>query len=144
MKSLVIPVLCAAGLAAAGANASYRANINVISGDGTGRSLGQVTIAENTHGGVIITPNLRNLPPGQHALHLQEGAPCGEKQQKRAPLPPLDVNEYGFASKPFAVTTLNLEALRNKALVVETTGHRLASGETADRVACGTLARLEK
>jgi Cu/Zn superoxide dismutase len=136
--------LFACALLAAVAQASYRANMSVVAGDGTGRSVGQVTIAESTQGGIIVRPNLRDLPPGQHPLHLQDGAPCSERGRRRAPLAELDVNEYGFAAKPFAVSGLSLEALRNKSLVVEATGHRLASGETADRVACGTLARSEK
>jgi Cu-Zn family superoxide dismutase len=44
--------------------------------DGTGESIGTVTISE-TDAGTALKLDLHGLPPGQHGFHVHENANCG-------------------------------------------------------------------
>jgi Cu-Zn family superoxide dismutase len=56
--------------------ATATATINSISPTGVGASLGTVTFTDSAKG-LVITPKLSGLPPGEHGFHIHEKGDCG-------------------------------------------------------------------
>ncbi|MDY1549215.1 superoxide dismutase [Cu-Zn] SodC [Luteibacter sahnii] len=85
MKKIAI---VAAGLfvcaAAQAAEKSVVVPMTMVSADGSGTSVGKVTVTESA-GGLVFTPDLKGLPPGEHGFHLHEKPSCapGEKNGKK-------------------------------------------------------------
>lgn len=85
MKKIAI---VAAGLfvcaAAQAAEKSVVVPMTMVSADGSGTSVGKVTVTESA-GGLVFTPDLKGLPPGEHGFHLHEKPSCapGEKDGKK-------------------------------------------------------------
>lgn len=85
MKKIAI---VAAGLfacaAAQAAEKSVVVPMTMVSADGSGTSVGKITITESA-GGLVFTPDLKGLPAGEHGFHLHEKASCapGEKDGKK-------------------------------------------------------------
>ena len=89
MRSRVVLIfaLLAGGVLLApgqGAAATAAANVNSISAAGIGASLGAVTFTD-TAGGLLITPKLSGLPPGQHGFHIHEKGNCGPGMNQGKP-----------------------------------------------------------
>jgi len=85
MKTFAIVV---AGLvacsAAQAADKSLVVPLTAVTAAGAGASVGTVTVTESARG-LVFTPNLKGLPPGQHGFHLHEKPSCdpGEKDGKK-------------------------------------------------------------
>ena len=82
-----IAVAMAGLLVCAGAQAadkSVTVPMNLVSTSGEGASVGTVTVTESA-GGLVFTPDLKGLPPGEHGFHLHEKPSCdpGEKDGKK-------------------------------------------------------------
>ncbi len=60
--------------------------INKISSDGIGAAIGTIDLKDGHHG-LTITPDLRDLPFGNHAFHIHENPDCGPgmKTERKSP-----------------------------------------------------------
>ena len=76
-----LALLASFGLgAAAQAAGGKTVTMNAISPDGVGASVGTITL-EDSAGGLVLQPNLKGLPPGQHGFHLHAKASCAPGKQ---------------------------------------------------------------
>jgi Cu-Zn family superoxide dismutase len=141
---------CAILFTAAMLQNSALANVDVdmhaVNKSGQGELLGTVTLTENEHG-VVFTPALKGLTPGQHGFHVHQYASCEPKQKngKVVPagaagghfdpkdseyhdspwanghlgdLPALYVNESGQAKSAVLAPRLTLEKLKQHAVMI--------------------------
>lgn len=154
MKRLSLAVLTL--LACAGAQAaSETVEMNLVTSQGVGQSIGEVTIAE-TGNGLEFTPDLKALPPGEHGFHIHANGSCQPaikdgkasaaesagghfdplKTGKHAgpdgeghlgDLPVLVVNNEGKAIVPVTATRLkSLNDIKDKALMIHVGGDNMS------------------
>lgn len=56
--------------------ATETVTMNAISASGIGAEIGTVTLADGAKG-LVVTPKLTSLPPGNHGFHVHANAACG-------------------------------------------------------------------
>ena len=85
MKSILgfVCVLFLASAAMANANPPAAKGITVDIKNAEGQSVGTATLSEAEHG-VKIKLDIRNLPPGEHSLHIHQFAKCEAPDFKSA------------------------------------------------------------
>ena len=133
------------------AAATAEADVNSISATGVGARLGTVTFTD-TAGGLLITPKLSGLPPGQHGFHVHEKGDCGPGMNQgkqaagfaagghydpahtkrhlgplstaghRGDLPVLVVDSRGDATQPVTVPHLKVAEIRGRSVMIHTGG----------------------
>jgi Cu-Zn family superoxide dismutase len=72
-------MLCAAMLSAS--VYATEVTMNIVTESGQTRPIGSVTLSE-TPWGVLLTPDLKDLPPGMHGFHFHEKPNCGNTEAK--------------------------------------------------------------
>ncbi len=67
--------------------ANYTVKMYSIDARGQDASVGSIHVAANPKGGVVLTPDLKGLPPGDHGFHIHEKDNCSamEKDGKLEP-----------------------------------------------------------
>src|SRR6266436_7912682 len=81
--SLLVAGLLLVGTRPANA-ATATATVNSISATGVGGPLGAVTFIDSGQG-LVITPKLSGLPPGEHGFHIHDKGDCGPGMNQGKP-----------------------------------------------------------
>ncbi|WOG26379.1 superoxide dismutase family protein [Endozoicomonas sp. 8E] len=147
-------VVVTAMLSACTSNESYTVVVNQVSPTGVGAELGTVTVSEASGGGVQFTPNLYDLPPGEHGFRVHENPSCepGSKNDLMLAalaaggplddLPGLTVDDKGFSTVPVVAKNLKLTDLKGRSLVIHS-GTAVIGNNTPEgvdsRIACGVF-----
>ncbi len=80
LSSIAILSLFVAGIILVGSQnagaATASATINSVSATGVGAQLGTVAFSDSADG-LVITPTLSGLPPGDHGFHIHDKGDCG-------------------------------------------------------------------
>jgi superoxide dismutase, Cu-Zn family len=147
------------------AYASVTIPIYLVSANGQGQSVGTIT-AEDSFCGVLLTPNLTNLPPGMHGFHVHINPSCdnngmaagghldpaktdahnGPYNQKGhlGDLPVLIVNQDGTATLPTLAPRFKLAQMMGHAFMIHAGGDNYSDkpeklGGGGARIACGVI-----
>jgi Cu-Zn family superoxide dismutase len=132
---------------------------------GKGKDIGTV-VAEDSAYGLLLTPNLHDLPAGVHGFHVHETPACDHQgmaagghldpdhtMQHKGPydgtghlgdLPVLVVNAQGQANLPLLAPRLKLSDLQGRALMIHAGGDNYSDkpeklGGGGSRIACGVV-----
>ncbi|MDW5378556.1 superoxide dismutase [Cu-Zn] SodC [Halomonas sp. HP20-15] len=137
-------------LAGSAQAAEEQVPIHQVSSEGLGQKIG-VVMLEDTEQGLLLTPELEELPPGSHGFHVHQNASCepamkdGEKTAAAAAgshldpentgthqgpngeghlgdLPALAVDDQGKATTPVLAPRLEVADLENHALIIHEGG----------------------
>lgn len=80
MKTFIL--LCGIlAIAAFAHSADMTVTINLVSPEGVGKPIGTIQISD-TKFGVLLNPDLSDLPPGLHGFHLHEHASCAPAEKE--------------------------------------------------------------
>jgi superoxide dismutase, Cu-Zn family len=145
-----LALAASSALFASAACADYKVDMNLIDARGMGASVGSVKISSDAKG-VVLTPDLKGLPPGDHGFHIHEKPSCAaaQKDGKLEPgegagphfdpkkthkhagptggghlgdLPVLKVGADGTATAPMTVAGLKVRDFANRSLMIHASG----------------------
>lgn len=131
---------------------------------GLGQAIGTIIATQKPYG-VLLTPNLHNLPPGLHGFHIHQKPSCLENgmaagdhfdpfhsSQHLGPygkghlgdLPVLEVDNNGNSTLPILAPRLRLTEIKNHSLIIHAGSDNYSDipqklGGGGARIACGII-----
>lgn len=149
--------------------ASMVVSMNMVDPNGQGKNIGTITLDENKYG-VLITPNLHDLPPGPHGFHVHEKPDCGNnavaagghfdptKSGKHngpfvdtghmGDMPVLVVDKDGNATIPTLAPRMKLSDFEGHSFMIHAGGDNYSDTPTLGgggaRIACGVISASSK
>jgi superoxide dismutase, Cu-Zn family len=131
-----------------------QAMVNLISSEVVEEAIGSISLADSPEG-LVITPDLKGLPPGERGFHFHEKPDCGpgedqghvkagfaagphydpheaghhdgpEGKGHQGDLPKLEVSDDGIAKTPVTAPRLKLTDVRGRALMIHEGGDNYA------------------
>lgn len=162
-SSMVLGTLSFLWLTAA--QASVTIPMSLVTADGGQKNIGSIK-AEDSLCGVLLTPQLRDLPPGIHGFHIHEKPSCADNgnaagghldpaktEKHRGPydhqghlgdLPVLIVNADGTATLPTLAPRFKLKELKGHTLMIHAGADNYSdtpekNGGGGTRYACGVI-----
>lgn len=146
----VSTIIVGLGLAAAVSAGEYKVEMHKVTEQGSGDSIGTVTLKDSDYG-LMVIPDLEGLSPGAHGFHVHANPDCGpgSKDGKTVPglaagghfdpgdsghhegpvgkghkgdLPVLLVGADGTAKMPVVAPHLKTSDVKNRALMIHADG----------------------
>lgn len=157
-----------AAIIASSAFSAYAATVtipvNLTSANGIGKSIGTIT-ATDTKYGLLLQPDLHDLPAGVHGFHIHEKPSCDDggmaagghldphdTKKHHGPYidtghlgdsPALSIAEDGRATLPVLAPRLSVSAIKDHAIMIHAGGDTYsdnpAMGGGGARIACGVI-----
>jgi Cu-Zn family superoxide dismutase len=158
---IILPLM----LAAVTTTYADKVSVKIYSTDEAHKYLGTVT-AKDTKKGLLLMPQLKGLPPGEHGFHIHVNNSCAdsgmaagghldpEKTDKHlgpynkaghlGDLPILTVNSKGVANTPELAPRLTVADIKKHALMIHLDGDNYSDnpkplGGGGPRLACGVI-----
>ncbi len=165
-KFLTIPTLSALILSTKVLASTVTIPVYLVADSGQGKPIGTIAIEDHTGGGVLLTPNLHDLSPGIHGMHIHENPSCDNKAMAAGghvdpnhsgkhegpyddhghlgDLPVLVVDKDGKATLPTLAPKFTLQTLANHSIVIHAGGDNYSDtpeklGGGGARIACGII-----
>lgn len=149
--AIIGSLIMGVSLTSRGEAATAEAIVNSITAAGVGPRLGTVNFSD-TANGLLISPKLSGLPPGQHGFHVHEKGDCGPAMNQgklaagfaagghydpahtkkhlgpfntgghRGDLPVLTVDSRGDATQPVTAPHLRVPEIRGRSIMIHEGG----------------------
>lgn len=169
MRKALLAIACLAAFNSSYAGDKKDHTINMNLTHDSAKSVGSITFKDSPYG-LLIIPNLKDLPPGPHGFHVHEKPDCGDKglaagghldpkktETHQGPyvrkshlgdLPVLYVNKDGTAKTPILAPRLKVKQVKKHAIMIHAGGDNYSDepklGGGGARMACGVDPDLVK
>lgn len=80
LTACVFALAAGTGFAALGHAETKTVSMNLISAEGGGAPIGTIALEDSSEG-LVLKPDLKGLPPGDHGFHLHVNPSCGPGEQ---------------------------------------------------------------